>query len=34
MKNTKAIENFNQTKNCSFENINKIDKSLTTLKKG
>lgn len=35
MKNRKAIEHFfNQTKSWSFENINKIDKSLTTLKKG
>jgi len=33
MKNTKAIENFNQIKSCSFENINETDKSLTTLKK-
>ena len=34
MKNRKAIENFNQTKSWSFENINKFDKNLTTLKKG
>ena len=33
MKNRKALENFNQTKSWSIENINKIDKYLTTLKK-